>query len=463
MVFSASIYFIISSIIIILLIAKKFDLLQAYIFLLPFHSWYYNLGLNLATSQIIILVMIAKQVFLIPKKNNYFLFLGNNFVSLFLLYSILITMIISAIYNDTFIDAGGWLRSEGRFISQIIMLVFSFSIIPLFFIYIKKTDQIKHYLKTYLLSILILSILGWIQLFVFYFTEHDIFPLAIDESGVIRSGVWQVAGINFFRMSSLGGEPKNLSISLVLGFFILKSFNNEKILFFKKYDNLIKLVFILSLIVTASTSGMVLLAILFAASLLLDRLIKPSFIKPKISKINFFHASFYTVIIIFVAIKYWDYINIFLQARIFERNITSEDFDYPIQEFLKNNFGFISTGVGLGNVHNFAFSYIPNETMHYMKNTIFVAKSGYLKIISETGIIGLMLFLSIPFSLFYKIKKRLNENLLSTEAKVVVKPLLVSLMLFLLAFLARSYCFNEYLFILSMCFTIVSFKNVQIQ
>jgi O-antigen ligase len=48
----------------------------------------------------------------------------------------------------------------------------------------------------------------------------------------------------------------------------------------------------------------------------------------------------------------------------------------------------------MGNIHFWAADYIPRQFAYFMTNSVFVAKAGFLRILSELGILGLLLFLA---------------------------------------------------------------------
>jgi hypothetical protein len=69
-----------------------------------------------------------------------------------------------------------------------------------------------------------------------------------------------------------------------------------------------------------------------------------------------------------------------------------EDFDGAIMRFLEDQPSHIWLGVGLGNAHLYANDYL-SIYARYAFDTAFAAKSGYLRLVSEVGIVGLLLFL----------------------------------------------------------------------
>ena len=158
-------------------------------------------------------------------------------------------------------DLGSFTRNEGRFIGQLIFFLFLFSIIPIMKNYINSFSDIYNYLKIYINALILLIILGWIQFSIFSVTGTDIFPLYVKDGHSV-SGIWGYMDEQVFRVSSLGGEPKGLALSLTVGFFIIQIFNKQNIKFYK-YDGTIKILMVITIIATLSTSGFVMFIILY--------------------------------------------------------------------------------------------------------------------------------------------------------------------------------------------------------
>lgn len=421
-----------------ILLKKDYDLLSALVFVLPFHSWYYNIGLNLTMYQIIMLLIIVV-IFMKTIIGKNMKFIGNTYINIFILYITSITMFISVFILDDYLSLGGFFRSEGRFLSQIILYLISFSLLYIIFNYIKNTMDIIKYLKIYLTSLVVLVFLGWSQFSIYNVSGLDIFPLAVLDSGYVKSGLFSSDSLNIFRMSSLGGEPKGFSMSLTVGFFIVHIFNNNKIFFFK-YDKLIKYLFLVTLLATLSTSGIVMFIILFISYYLYSftNNVRISFSFKKLISLVFL-----LIVITSLYLNYKSTINILIETRIMSRDIASEDFDAPIKIMLTEKPQNAIFGSGLGNIHNISYQYIPEQYRFYMLNSIYSAKSGYLKLISEIGIIGLLIFLLIFYVTFKNLSSQFyTEHNFSNSIKVL-------LILTLLGYLARVYLFNELIVVLS--------------
>lgn len=443
------VYILITITIFLLLVRKKIDLFQTYIFLLPFHSWFINIGLNISAYQVITLLIIMKTVILPDKQNKNVLYFGNIIIPIFLFYSVLDTTIMAGLLTDYFVKTGGFFRREGRFIGQIIVTLLAFAIVPLSINFVKTTSDLYKYFKAYIIALVVLTFLGWLQLIIFYTVSFDIFPLSINELGEVRTGIWMNNNFGFLRMSSLGGEPKGFSMSLVIAYFIILIHNKHAITF-TKYDRILKYLFLLTAFLTLSTSGIVLYLILT----LFYNIYRFKNYKFRLKRNQLLFGITLVAMLTYVTINYWDLIYLILNERILERNIASEDFDAPIQMLLKKSPEYLVFGSGIGNVHNLAYPYIPPETQHYMTNTIFVAKSGYLKIVSELGIIGFILFMLIPLTVFFQLS-RLKRNVSQVNIHYI-NILKALLFLLVLAFLSRSYLFGELILMIGISNALIS-------
>ena len=436
-----------------MLITKKYNLLHVLVFVLPFLSWFYNIGLNLTMFQIIILIIITVNIIStsLGKPKNLF-HIQNNYVNVFIFYSIIVTLYMSNYIIEDFQQLGGFFRSEGRFLSQIILWLIYFSLIPIVYNYIKSSESIFDYLKVYLNAIILLILLGWIQYFVYKTSGTDIFPLMLYNDGSAKSGIWQYMGSGLFRISSLGGEPKGFAQSLIMAFFIIHIANKFNYNFFK-YDFFLKIIIVVTIFMTLATSGFVLFTILLIVyyfSLLFLGLARIRLnLKTILISLTLIFSTTYMIN------KNIDFFSSVLSERVLDRNIGSEDYDQPIQDFLLDKPQYSIFGSGMGNIHNLAEKYISSEYKHYMGNTIFVAKSGYLKLISELGFIGLFIFLLINFFL---VKSLLLQYKSSNNSIYVIISIL--LLLLSLGFLARVYLISFYFLILSFSILLSNFRRI---
>lgn len=444
MLYSNIAYVLITIFLIYKLLKNDFNLFHVLVFVLPFNSWYYELGLQLTIFQIVTLFMVLTTVLSLGDKKNNLTYFGNRYISIFLLFAVFNTLIMSAFFIDEYLQLGTYLRSDGRFISQILLLLITFSIIPLAFNYIKSTKDIHVCFNVYLYALITLVVLGWIQYFTYSLIGFDLFPLSINQFGDVRTGMDSIVGVSIMRMSSLGGEPKGFSISLVIGFFLIHVFNKYGISFFK-YDVILKYLFLFTAFATLSTSGMVLFVILFVTYTLYQFVKKT---RGKIKAKNIFISVTILSVIGFMIMKNWEFTSLVVEQRVLGRDIVSEDFDAPIQMFLSENPEYLFFGSGLGNIHNLAYSFISYEHLHYMGDSIFVAKSGYLRTVSELGIAGLVIFIFMIYGTYSRLGvfgKGINR-----QHQQVVSAMQLLLVLIAVGYFARSYLVNELFVFLAM-------------
>jgi hypothetical protein len=93
-----------------------------------------------------------------------------------------------------------------------------------------------------------------------------------------------------------------------------------------------------------------------------------------------------------------------------------EDFDAAIIDFLMQNATALLFGVGLGNIHLFADSFLLPDVAAFASGTSFVAKMGVLRVISETGLIGALLMLVFVIRLWLICSSTIGRSLILTSA-----------------------------------------------
>ena len=383
----------------ILFVKNKKHLIYLYLLALPFFGLQVDWGLQVDFSKILSFAMFIYVVSFLKFPRKLSPIVG------FLLYIIFITVVMSMFLPESAKEFP-LLRGEYRWVSQVFMWLLIFA--PIFYSQILRIDEktIERLYKVLLISLVIISFLGFVQIFCFYFLNFDPFPLGFFVQGDSeRMAGFQYGEIFVFRMTSFGGEPKYLAYSLVMGLTILFPYLiNKKIFFGKKLDIFIFIFLFAALFSTLSTQGYVLFFLNFIVLLIY-------FKRVKIVIVFFlFLIPFAIVVASFFGISLYDLI----QLRLFrgEESISlatyTEDFNEAIIGFLTDYPEFMISGVGLGNIHLWAQDYIPDYAAHYMTGNVFCAKSGFLRVLSELGIFGTGLFFYAflkPFSHFKKYSK----------------------------------------------------------
>lgn len=239
---------------------------------------------------------------------------------------------------------------------------------------------------------------------VWYTTGVDPFPVGFTDNllgghASTRSGIFNFLGSDVYRMSSLGGEPKSLGGSLAVGALIAQIAVIYSVGRTKRQFNWLIIFLLASLIATFSTTAFILyfvgsIVFMFILSVFNvgDKRHRPQ----KVKILGRFGLSVVAIILVSSAFD-WKVSDI-----IYERTLGRiegselsilEDSDAAVIGYLRDEPMSIVFGVGLGNIHLYANSYLLPSAAWYMSGTAFVAKAAYLRIISELGLVGLFLFL----------------------------------------------------------------------
>jgi hypothetical protein len=371
------------------------ELIVLYGFVLPLWGFLISFGLQMSFDRAISMFMLlgiilSRKKIHLPK---YVLpFIGLTFV---------ITFVFSFFQPIEYLHHFTLERGKYRWVFQLVLFSLFF-IIPITFISnFINPKRIINTLRYLILSSVILAILGMIQFYVFWKTKVDIFPIGISESvDAARTAPFEVGKlIGLVRISSLGGEPKNLAYTLVIAFLIIfgEILNKSELILKKKYRPYFFLLMFSCLIGTISTQGFLMIPIGILI-MLSSKIILNGSINKKVISI------FMSLILVVIFLSNVEPISSIIKARTFERLSNTgllEDTNETIQLFFLDNPLYLISGVGMGQIHLFAQGYIPDQFLYYMTNVVFVAKNGYLKIISDVGVIGL---LSFCFGVFFILK-----------------------------------------------------------
>ena len=429
-----------------LLLFRKITLFQAYVFFIPFFGIDYDVGVRYTISQLTLLLLNAS-FFITVVTNTHLLKLKglNRSVMLFLLYAFISAFLLSKFVID-FIPTQnpGFLRNEGRYISQIINYSLLFSVFYIAYYHIKLLNDVYTLLKFFILGLVVTSLIGFSQEIIYILTGIDITPLKGGENGIRQAAIFDYFGLPMIRINSLSGEPKSLGMYATIGIIFIQTCNTLQIKIIKR-QNIFYVLFFIILILTLSTSGFLLLAILWILSEIILRYFK---LMPRISVGKFF--SWIVVGILIIA--FYEPLDNIINDRVTERD-KIEDWDAVVLEGLKENPQYLVFGSGLGNIHNIAAPYIGRfENLGFMENNIFTAKSGYLRIISECGFVGFLLFLIFNAQIIINAFHSYNKYRQTVFALFATLSVLA-----FVAYMARVYVIEFYL--LSLAITNVLYKK----
>ncbi len=369
---------------ILLLFYRREYLLYLYAFLIAFYGIVVDVGVQVTPPTIMSVVM-AFDVF-----NGRTRF--PSVVVNYLLFAFGVSFLWSFNLPDIVLNFPP-LRGEYRWLMQLLYMLLNY--IPVVFIakHLNNRQQFIKIFNSVFAAAFLLVGLGFLQFSVHSATGVDIFPLNTFRPEYSETAEFAAGKLNIFRVSSIGaGEPKNFAYTCV----IILTFLLAKFYFMPKYK--LKygiLFFILTFIVflfTFSTQGYVIIVANMLLVVFFD-----IFINRRVTLQNILFVC--TVATIGLYASTLPIVQLIFEIRVTQRLKGGgvEDFNETINIMLADNPQHILLGTGLGNVHLFAAEYIPPELAFYMVNTVFIAKNGYLRIISDIGLVGFGLFLYMFF------------------------------------------------------------------
>ena len=372
-----------------------------------------------------------------------------NFLYLWLIYTLLTSFVFTLmlVYIDGIGGSYiGFLNNEGRILTQGIyyLMVLSLLVSPL--VTLCSINNVVNTLMWTAKGIVVLAFLGLFQKLAYDLSGIDIFP--INRAGVFDAEAaslnnMYVSGVR--RINSLAGEPKNFAIALVfcIGLIIF----GIKYAFFSiwKWCGLLA-VLLIALYYTYSTTGFILLVIMgliyfFSGVKRLKYLfLKSLFLLPILA-------------IIFAAWKYGEQDAVSFVVGKSDLEVQDESI---LEAILENPIIGIF-GVGAGNIHQIAVNNLPSD-FPLFKDKAYKPNSGFLFIISDSGVIGFILLSLGIFSLIRHAKRICEKNRgNSYETRLLLYLSDLLLMVFFM-FLAR---FNEILFVVIglLCATIIMVRR----
>ncbi len=310
---------------------------------------------------------------------------------------------------DAAIAGGGMRAPKVRALVQIFMFLFTISpvfIAPMAF---KTSRDLIRAGKVYVWSAVSLAIVGWVQLAVWYFTGWNPTPIGLMDSllggmAEAREGMFEVASLPIYRMNSLGGEPKDLGASLVVALVLIQTV----LLFGRNSTHRLKAVVVWAFLVVSAAATMsttaLYLWILGTVAVVAGKAIVALRSARRQRSVGAIIAGCVSLLLLFGASASYlassdesvqDELSVsgIIYARTVGRESNLlEDFDEAIIGYLADNPGRLLFGVGLGNVHLHADSYLAPDSADFASSTAFSAKAGYLRLVSELGLAGFFLF-----------------------------------------------------------------------
>lgn len=336
--------------------------------------------------------------------------------------------------------------------TQVAWLLLRFAPLLLLPAVLSRREEATALVRVFLVSLTVLAAVGWLQLGVWSATGVDVTPIGVVENLLggdvgLRQGAFTAFGGRVLRMSSFGGEPKALGQSLAVGLLMLQG-----IVWLRSRGRRILLALwlflFLAMLVTFSTSALYVWAggtLVLAGYLLLTQ--SGGRARAAVYGFGLLGLCGLTLAtgLAVVGVDPGAAVEV-LEARTVGRRIVP-DFDLAVLQFLRDQPAWGVVGVGLGNVHAYATAYLPEFALPYAEGEIFVAKSGYLRLLSEVGLIGLALFgvwMWREIALFRRSPLTARQVRGNAPEAAAFRTLAAGLgLVMVLAFLARGYLWNE--------------------
>lgn len=386
------------------------------LFFVGWHGFSANIGVSVYGYQLFLILLFIR-VFSGGRSDRYLA----DFMACFqimkplLVWAAIVSIGALAFLPDVSVEGGFARQPIPRAILQI--LVFFLNVLPFFVVGVFSRIFFSSRTAIYLVinSVLVLVLIGYFQIVWWELSGYNPIPINYIEGLFGLRDAFGGASFEFMRydvkrMNSLGGEPKNLGATIIVGILLVQhcitASDN------KKTGGLITIWFVLfaAALLTVSTTTNLLYLVATVVQLILALVIKNHYGAVTERSRNSGNAvwgivGFFILAIVTVLTLEAFSIPIFdlIIDRTFDRIEESatgifEDFDAAVVALLIEKPWIAVTGAGLGNIHLFADKFLIMETAEYAASTVFGAKAFYLKIISELGIIGLTLFLSMIWS-----------------------------------------------------------------
>jgi hypothetical protein len=398
----------------------------AAVFLAPWGGLYIDIGLWLNAFQMVVFVL-AMVTFLRALYSDWrpYRLPAAGFLAATLLFAILNSLIqIGLIPMLAMNAADGPLRGPAaRAIIQMFMFTFTLSAVPLVAWHLNRPEQARQALRTYLWSIIILAAFGWLQLLIWYGTGNNPMPIGFvsialgGSTAGVREGLFNLGNMSVYRMNSFAGEPRHLGGAMVIGMMILQAIAATQTGLKRGRLIALWLFFAATTLASWSTSAILTWTVCSIVQFPLARLFGARMRVSGVRIAGFIAIIMLPILLIGMAVEASGFpLFDVISARTIDRIDTTgavEDFDLAIYAYFADHPERTITGVGLGNIHLYATPYLEPEFQGYALGQVFVAHVGYLRFLSEIGIIGLGMLLTWVLALLIETARALRAPLLS--------------------------------------------------
>lgn len=393
----------------------------------PWWGLIFDIGINITMFQVVlaglctVMVARASQPGWSPPP-----LVATRLLSCFIVYAICWSLVQIAFLPSLQVGDSALRGPAVRAAVQMFLFLFNWSPVLLCGWLLRTEADVERMFRIFIISMAALSVLGWVQIALWYGAGFNPLPVGIVSKWLggaawqIREGQFGVEQLNIYRMNSLAGEPRDLGYRVALAMLFIQGMALTTVRTPGIGIALLWLFFLITLALTFSTSGAIIWVAGSAVLLPACWLFRVPIRRRGRSILTAIVALLLPVVLAVAAIEASGFpVLDVLAERTIERlgsDGAVEDFDLAILGYLERHPEAAIGGTGLGNAHLFAMPYLDPLYAIYAEGTVFIAKTGYLRLISEVGLIGTAVFLLWYLMLVLKVREGLARHPRSAPA-----------------------------------------------
>ncbi|RWK60435.1 hypothetical protein [Mesorhizobium sp.] len=434
------------------------------VFFLPWGALTPDVGVNLPISKVLFLFLALK--YSLHGRFGLNQIPHTKIIALFTFIGIVSGFFTLAIADLGIEFAGGDLRNGGLRVA-ISTITFLLSLLPFALLFARGVQHdITALLRTYVISVAILCVIGIVQYAVFRVLGTDILPIGLLSVGdeAQRSGMLSFRGELDLRPSSLAGEPKVLALFAASAGIILVAFG-QKIFATQRVRLCVFALALCIVYLTQSTSALIALPIGLGVYLVLKTLGRPL---SSGAVLAVYLGAFSCMLVIYlsnvtsspanspfmvtdmpsISVEETNSVRDLFYQRTLGR-IEVEDMDWVIiKSFLADPSSMIlGRGFGLG--HLTVDRYIPDALRHYMEGRVIAPKSGVTYFLVNGGIV-MMVLMAIYLAKLTPVPLRIAPGL-DSRRDIFVRAAQLAMVPLILMMILRVYLFDVTMFVCAAC------------
>ena len=380
----------------------------AAVFFSPFMSLRYDAGLGIDAGHVFATIAVLALIAFPMRRTS--LSASDFFLLAFVFYCLAETALQSFNLPSPVNGSSDLFRSSSlRWVAQLAMLIVS--VASYYVVRAISANTNARVTRTIASSIFVLCCLGFLQEGL-YVAGVSIGVVNV-QSGVVSVPVIRIGQLAVLRMSSLAGEPKTFAAVLLPALFMCVAYLLQKARSrMRRLCVFTAALCVPCLLATLSTGGFYALGLsLLPCAVVLRRHLRPLDHRVLAALFVILGA---TVIIAPVLNYNW-------LVTLFHERVTDrvDAIDYPEAStlaFLRDHPERAVIGVGYGNIGLYAHEYLVVEnTNPYLRNNVLPLASWGLRLLAETGVVGVLLFLGFQLALITEARRRMRRCLPSAE------------------------------------------------